>query len=59
VEEHAGVEVGNDLVKGEGRLGVEGWDDTECGDDLEVLVTFVDEGKVGTLGANSKVWKKC
>jgi hypothetical protein len=55
VQEHAGVEVGDDLVKGKGRLGVERWYDTECGDYLEVLVAFIDKRKVGALGANSEV----
>jgi hypothetical protein len=57
VEEHAWVEVGDDLVKREGGLSVEWRDDTECGDYLEVLVAFVDKGEVGALGANSKVWR--
>jgi hypothetical protein len=53
VEKHARVEVGDDLVKGEGRFSVERRNDTECGDDLEVLVALIDEGKVGTLGADT------
>jgi hypothetical protein len=59
VKEHTRVEVGDDLIKGEGRLSVERWYNTECGDYLEVLVTFVDERKVGALSANSEVWKLC
>jgi hypothetical protein len=55
VEKHSRVEVGNDVVEVEGRFGVERRNDTECGDDLEVLVTLVDEGKVASLCANTKV----
>jgi len=44
VQEHARVEVGDDVIEVEGRFGVERWDDAEGGDDLEVLVAFVDEG---------------
>lgn len=56
VEEHAGVEVGDDFVEGEGRFCVEGWDHTKGGDDLEVLVALVDEGKIGALRSNTKVY---
>jgi hypothetical protein len=55
VEKHAGIEVGDDVVKVEGRFGVEGRNNTECGDDLEVLVTLVDEGKIASLCANTDV----
>jgi hypothetical protein len=57
VEEHARVKVGYDFVEAEGWLGVEGRNDTERGNDLEVLITFVDEGQVGTLGADTEVLK--
>jgi hypothetical protein len=55
VEKHAGIEVGDDVVEVEGRFGVEGRNNTECGDDLEVLITLVDEGKVASLCANTEV----
>jgi hypothetical protein len=55
VEEHARVEVGDNVVEVEGGFGVEGWDDTEGGDDLEVLVAFVDKGEVGPFGADTKI----
>jgi hypothetical protein len=55
VEEHARVEVWYDFVKGEGGFSVEGRNDTKGGDDLEVLVAFVNEGEVGALCANAKV----
>jgi hypothetical protein len=43
-------------VEGEGGLGVEWGDYTECGDDLEVLVALIDKGKVSTLGANTQIY---
>jgi hypothetical protein len=55
VEEHAGVEVGDDVVEVEGCFGVEGGNDTEGGDDLEVLVALVDEGKIASLCADTEV----
>jgi hypothetical protein len=55
VKQHARVEVGHNLVEREGRLGVEGGNHTESGDDLEVLVAFVDKGEIGTLGTNAEV----
>lgn len=55
VEEHAGVEVGHDVVEGEGGIGVEGGDDAEGGDNLEVVVAFVDEGEVGAFCADAEI----
>jgi hypothetical protein len=58
VKQHAWVKVGNNLVKRERRLRVEGRNDTESGDNLEVLVAFIDEGEIGTLGTDTKVWNR-
>lgn len=55
VKKHARVEVGDDLIEGEGRLGVERRNDTKGRDDLEVLVALVDEWEISALRANSKV----
>lgn len=55
VKKHAGVEVGDNVVKAEGCLGVKRWDYTKCGNDLEILITLKDEWKVGALCANTKV----
>lgn len=44
VEQHHGVEVGDERVVAKGRLSFKGWDDTEAGEDLEVfgsLTVFV------------------
>jgi hypothetical protein len=55
VEEHARVEVGDDVVEVEGCFGVERGNDTKSGNDLEVLVALVDEGKIASLCANTEV----
>lgn len=55
VQKHAWVEVGNNLVEGERRLGVEGRNYTKGRDDLEVLIALVHEGKIGTLGTDPEV----
>ena len=55
VEKHHGGEVGDNIVEGEGHLGVEGRDDTEGGDDLEILVALEDVLDVGALGADAEV----
>lgn len=55
VEEHHWGEVGDDVVEGEGHLGVEGRNNAEGGDDLEVLVAFKDVLDVGALGADAEV----
>jgi hypothetical protein len=55
VKQHARVEVGDNVVEVEGRFGVEWGNDTECGNDLEVLVTLVDKGEIASLCANTKV----
>jgi hypothetical protein len=55
VEEHAGVEVGDNVVKGERWVGVKGRNDAEGGDNLEVLVALEDKGEVGSLCADSEV----
>jgi hypothetical protein len=58
VKEHARVKVRHNLVEREGRFGVERRNYTECRNDLEVLVAFVDEGKIGALGSNTQVWNR-
>jgi len=55
VKKHTRIKVGDDVVEVEGCFGVEGWDDTKGGNDLKVLVTFVNEGKIGALGTDSEV----
>lgn len=55
VEEHHGVEVGDDggdVVRG---LGGEGGDDAECWEGLEVLRALEDVGKLGAEGADAEV----
>jgi hypothetical protein len=58
VKEHAGIEVWYNVVEVEGRFGVERWYNTECRDDLEVLIPLVNERKISSLRANTEVWKK-
>ena len=55
MEEHHGVEVGDDggeVVRG---LGGEGGNDAECWEGLEVLRAFEDVGEVGAEGADAEV----
>jgi len=55
VQEHHGGEVGHDVGHGEGRNGVEGRDYAKGWEDLELVVVFEDEWKVGTFGTNAEI----
>ena len=55
VEEHHGGEVGDDGIVVEGHLGVEGRDDAECRQDLEVLGALKDVLELGALGTETQV----
>lgn len=55
VQEHHGVEVGHELRHVVGCFGGERGDDAECGEDLEVVGAFEDEGELGALGAHAEV----
>jgi hypothetical protein len=55
VEEHHGVEVGDDGGEVVGSLGGEGGDDAECWEGLEVLGALEDVGELGTEGADAEV----
>ena len=55
VEEHHGGEVGYNGVVVKGHLGVEGGDDAEGGENLEVLAALKDVLEVGGLGADAEV----
>ena len=55
VEEHHGVEVGDEGVVAEGGLGGEGGDDTVGWEDLEVLGTLEDVLELVGLGTNTQV----
>jgi hypothetical protein len=57
MEEHARIEVWYNVVEVEGRFRVEGWYNTKGRDDLEILITFVNKGKVSSLRANTKIWR--
>lgn len=56
VEEHDGVEVGDELREVRGEVGGEGGDHAVGREDLEVGGAFVHEGQVGALGAETEVW---
>lgn len=55
VQQHHRGEVGHELRHAEGCSGVEGRDDAESGEDLEVVVVLEDEGEVGAFGAYAEV----
>lgn len=57
VEEHHGVEVGNEVIKRVGELGIEWGNDAEGGDGLEVLSTLKYVAEIGALGTDTKVVK--
>ena len=55
MEKHHRAEVGDEVAKAEGGNCVECGDDTESGQDLELVVVLEDERKVCSLGADTEV----
>jgi hypothetical protein len=55
MQQHHRAEVGQDLIEAERGYGVEGRDDTEGGDHLEVIVVLVDKGELFALRADTQV----
>ena len=53
VEDHVGGEVGDDVGEGVGSFDVEGGDDAEGGEGLEVVGAFEDVVEVGAFGADA------
>ena len=55
MEKHHRAEVGDEVTEAEGRNCVERGDDTESGQDLELVVVLENEREVCSLGTDTEV----